>query len=119
MLSFDSRRKVVDSLKFGRKQEKGKFNEDFANSISDLIKSIKLNNQEAKSNGQPEESDADAIPFTLFTYLCQCAIQMLKPSNRYKPLHRCTLKTVRQTVGRSTLISPVANQARHKRSINT
>ena len=31
MLSFDSRRKVVDSLKFGRKQEKGKFNEDFAN----------------------------------------------------------------------------------------
>jgi len=44
---------------------------------------------------------------------------VLKPSNRYKPLHRCTLKTVRQTVGRSTLISPVANQARHKRSINT
>jgi len=75
MLSFDSRRKVVDSLKFGRKQEKGKFNEDFANSISDLIKSIKLNNQEAKSNGQLEESDADAIPFTLFTYLCQYAVQ--------------------------------------------
>ena len=75
MLSFDSRRKVVNSLKFGRKQEKGKFNEDFANSMSDLIKSIKLNNQEAKSNGQLGESDADAIPFTLFTYLCQCAIQ--------------------------------------------
>ena len=75
MLSFDSRRKVFDSLQFGRKQEKGKFNEDFANSISDLIKSIKLNNQEAKSNGQLEESDVDVIPFTLFTYLCQCAIQ--------------------------------------------
>jgi len=69
MLSFDSRRKVVDSLKYGRKQEKEKFNEDFANSMSDLIK---LNNQ-AKSNGQLEESDADAIPFTLFTYLCQYA----------------------------------------------
>ena len=62
MLSFDSRRKVVDSLKFGRKQEKDKFNEDFANSMSDLIKLIKLNNQEAKSNGQLEESDTDAIP---------------------------------------------------------
>ena len=56
-------------------QEKGKCNEDFANSMSDLIKSIKLNNQEAKSNGQLEESDADVIPFTLFTNLCQCAIQ--------------------------------------------
>ena len=75
MLSFDSRRKVVDSLKFGRKQKKGKFNEDFANSMSNLIKWIKLNNQEAKSNGQLEESDTDAIPFTLFTYLCQYAIQ--------------------------------------------
>ena len=51
MLSFDSRRKVVDSLKYGRKQEKEKFNEDFANSMSDLIKSTKVNNQEAKSNG--------------------------------------------------------------------
>ena len=40
MLSFDSRRNVVDSLKFGRKQEKGRFNEDFANSISNLIKSV-------------------------------------------------------------------------------
>ena len=42
MLSFDSQRKVADSLKVGREQEKGKFNEDFANSMSDLIKSIKL-----------------------------------------------------------------------------
>ena len=42
----------------------GKFNEDFANSMSNLIKWIKLNNQEAKSNGQLEGSDADAIPFT-------------------------------------------------------
>jgi len=67
--------KNVDSLKSGRKQEKGKFNEDFASSMSDLIKSIKLNNQEAKSNGQLEESDADVVPSTLFTYLCQRAIQ--------------------------------------------
>ena len=75
MLLFDSRRKVVESLKFGRKQEKGEFNEDFANSMSDLIISIKLNNQEAKNNGQLEEGNTDAIPFTLFTYLCQYEIQ--------------------------------------------
>jgi len=40
----------------------------------DQIKWIKLNNEEANSNGQLEVSDADAILFALFTYLCQCEI---------------------------------------------
>ena len=59
-LILDEKLLIVLNLVGNRKRE----NEDFANSMSNLIKWIKLNNQEAKSNGQLEGSDADAIPFT-------------------------------------------------------
>ena len=40
-------------------------------------------------------------------------VETFKPLQTVAPLHRCTLKTVRQTVGRSTLISPVASKHKY------
>jgi len=75
LLTFDTRRKYIDALKFGKKEDKGSWNSDLQHSLKDIITSLKVNAREAKSNGQVEETEADALPFTLFEYMCQYAIQ--------------------------------------------
>ena len=74
-LTFDTRRKVLDALKYGKQLDKGCWNTDFKFSIKERIKGLRVKVQEAKSRGQVQESEADAIPFSLLECMCQYAIQ--------------------------------------------
>ena len=73
MKMFDSQRKLYNAVEYGMKLC-GVVPEGFAATKYSHTRSLKNSSAAAKKDGQCEERGADPIPWELFTFMCECAV---------------------------------------------
>lgn len=71
---FDVHRKFLESIDFGRRVAKAKFPKNYVLDIEKFKSGLKKENAKNKSDGDILEREADPIPFDLYRFMCESAI---------------------------------------------
>ena len=74
--SYDHVRKYHDAILYGAKLAKEDLPPGYASQMKTFLKTLKKEKANARSNGNVEEKEADAIPWTLFEAMCRWALTL-------------------------------------------